>query len=92
MRVVINKCWGGFHLADNVLKEYNKRTGKDVGNYNVDRSDPVLIDIIGIIGLDNASGSSCCKLKIVEIPDDTPYDILDYDGVETIVDTRYVWS
>lgn len=92
MRVVINKCWGGFHLSDKVLKEYNKRTRKDVENYNIDRADPILIEIIERIGLDKASGSSSSKLKIVEIPDGTPYTIFDYDGIETVVDKRFIWE
>ena len=92
MKIVINSFWGGFYLSEKVIKEYEKRTGKEFRDYYYSqRSDPVLIEIIERIGV-NRAGSGSAELKIVEVPDGIEYTILDYDGVETIVEIGHFWN
>lgn len=93
MKVVINTCYGGFGITDEVKELYKKTTGK-VLSYVVDtefRCDPKLIEIIETIGLENSADGPGTKLAIIEVPDDTQVEILDFDGYEEIVDARYHW-
>lgn len=91
MKIVINSHWGGFSLSEKVIKEYEKRTGKEFRDYYSQRSDPVLIEIIEKVGVDRAGGGSA-KLKIVEVPDGIEYTIFEYDGIETIVEKDHFWN
>lgn len=57
---------------------------------DLDRSDPILIEVVEILG-DKANGG-CANLKIVEIPDGTDYEICEYDGNEHIAEKHQTWS
>jgi hypothetical protein len=89
MKIVINRCYGGFELSERALKEL-KSLGFD-GHYSfVDRADERLISVVESLGSD--ASSSCSKLRIVEIPDGVDYYITDYDGVETICERHRTWT
>ena len=61
-----------------------------LSDYNIDRADPILIQVIEEIGSKDASGS-CAKLQIIEIPDGTDYIIEEYDGNEHIAEKHRTW-
>jgi hypothetical protein len=90
MKVVINKCYGGFGLS----KEAYEYLGLDWDGYGYkyddNRTDPKLVECVETLG-DIASGS-LAELKVVEIPDDVKWEIDDYDGVETIHEVHRVWG
>ena len=93
-KIVINKCFGGFSLSEQVIALYQERTGKNLRQFEAVRDDPDLISVIEEIGLDKASGTYG-KLVIVEIPDDVPedgWDIHDYDGAEWIAEKHRTWG
>lgn len=142
MKVVINKCFGGFGLSNKALKklaklqqgidlyfykqtkydfndginEYTKINENDKESFthpmtknlgNVvnelpedfyfsrwdlerDRSNSLLIQVVEELG-DEANGDYA-KLKIVEIPDGTEYEIDEYDGMESIEEKHRSWS
>jgi hypothetical protein len=80
-----------FRDPEGLYKTYNELYSQ----YNLtsrpeDRTDPKLIQVIEELG-DRANGR-CAKLKIVEIPDGTDYEIDDYDGMESIHETHQSWS
>lgn len=89
MKILVNKAWGGFDLCDEVVKEWEERTGQEYKWYsNSLRSDPTLVEIVEKHGLATAGSEG---LEIVEVPDGIKYVILDYDGVETVVEVGHFW-
>jgi hypothetical protein len=98
-KIVINKCYGGFSLSQDVKALYQKITSKVArdGSWDedadVNRDDPVLIQVIESVGVENAGGTYA-SLCIVEIPDDVPEDgwiIQEYDGVEWVAEKHRTW-
>lgn len=75
------------------IKEKNKTFygyGYCDGYDGYDRTSQYLIDAVGKLGSSVASGSLSC-LEVVEIPDGIDYEILDYDGIETIHESHRSW-
>ena len=80
MKIVINECFGGFAVNDNIVKILNLESRYDLED---DRTNAKLIELIesGVNVNDDYS-----DLVVVEIPDDaTDYTIEEYDGWETIL-------
>ena len=86
MKVVINKCYGGFSIS----KEAMELLGVDSPYPDIKRNDPALVEVVEKLG-DKANGSFS-KLKIVEIPDDVEWDIAEYDGLEWVEEVHRTWS
>lgn len=94
VEIVLNIKYGGFGLSEKVLKHYMEKTGKKTvpelylrpGHPAMVkfRCDPVLIQIIKEIGLEESAGKYC-KLKIENIPDAADPECIaftEYDGCE----------
>jgi len=83
MKLVINRCYGGFGVPKDVVKKLGY---KDIFDYNVDwnlRGDLRLIKMVEEDPMRFVD--SCTELKVVEIPDNaTDYEISDYDGLESV--------
>ena len=80
MKIVVNKCFGGFNVSD----EAARVLGLSDRYHIVNRSDKRLIKMVEE-DADKASGQSA-KLRVVEIPDNaTDWELNDYDGRETII-------
>ena len=80
MKIVINKCFGGFSVNDNIVKMLNLESRYELED---DRTNAKLIELIesGV----NVNGEFS-NLAVVEIPDDaTDYIIDEYDGYEHIL-------
>lgn len=83
MKLVVNRCYGGFSLPDDVVKELGY---KDTYDYDVNwnlRGDLRLIKMIE----ENPKRfvGNYSELKVVEIPDNaTDYEIDEYDGAESV--------
>lgn len=93
MKIVINKCFGGFGLSQEAILRYTELKGikyDDFSRYDVDRSDPILVQIVEEMG--SRSWSPFAELKVVEIPDDVEWVIEDYDGIESIHEVHRVWK
>jgi hypothetical protein len=96
-KVVLNSQYGGFSLSKPVMHRYREAKGivlrsSDDETHSVKRDDPVLIQIIEDVGVQNAGGG-LTKLKIVEIPDDVhDWVILDVDGVEWVAETHRIFD
>lgn len=90
MKVVINRCWGGFGLSNEALALYKERTGKsDIWVWDIPRTDLDLIAVVEELGEDANSSMSC--LKVIEIPDNVEWEIQDYDGIESVVEKHRAW-
>lgn len=105
MKVVINKCYGGFGLSKEACELYAERKGLDVGLWNgtwqffenggfydreIPRDDKDLIEIVEQLG-DKANGGYA-KLSIVEIPDGVDWCVEEYDGNEWIAEVHRTWG
>ena len=88
MKIVINKCFGGFSLSDIAMERIkNFMAIEDEVDYRFgecSRTSKVLIETIETLG-EKANGSYA-NLYIVEIPDDaTDFEIMEYDGSEYVI-------
>lgn len=101
MKIVINKCYGGFSVSKEVYDELGLKwdnhgflSNEDFGikshNYQEYRVNKKLIKAIEKVGLDKAS-NRLSDLKIIEIPDDIKWEIDEYDGIETIHEVHRIW-
>ena len=101
MKIVKNKCLGGFSLTEAVYKElgiawdgygylYNEDLNLDSDNYNLYRADKKLIAAIEKIGLEESAGKHA-SLKIIDIPDDIDWYISESEGIETIHEDHQRW-
>lgn len=65
----------------------------DENNYfsdrEIERDDPVLVEIVERLG--SEANGRYSDLKIVEIPDDVDWDIMEYDGMEHIAEKHRTW-
>lgn len=88
MKILINKCYGGFSFSEEFEKhlktKYNFNEEED--EYSENLTDNMLAEEAEQFGLDKASGS-CAKLVIEEIPDFAQYRKGEYDGQEWIEET-----
>lgn len=79
MKIVINKCFGGFSVNDNIVKMLNLESRYELED---DRTNAKLIELIE--SGKNVNGEFS-NLAVVEIPDDaTDYMINEYDGYEYV--------
>lgn len=79
MKIVLNKCYGGFGLSHWALDQLGIET-----EWEIDRDDPRLIELVEKYP-DKASGYFA-RLKIIEIPNHcTDWELDEYDGLESII-------
>jgi len=93
MKIVINDCYGGFGLSDAALDEYKSRKGITDTNfyyYDIPRDCPVLVEMVEEQG--TAINGNFSELKIVEIPDDVNWYIVQYDGNEHVAERHRTWK
>lgn len=108
MKIVINKCWGGFSIskecaermaelgckqAQAELDEGGRWYGYGYTDEHTDGYDRASPYLVQAVEeLGEKANGSSAKLSIVEIPDGTDYYIDDYDGQESIHETHSTWS
>jgi hypothetical protein len=99
MKIVLNKCPGGFSLSEAAIKLGRALSGEQFWGCDgadcdevcwpgacecsgrlLDRTDPVLAHVVGILG-DRANGYSA-KLAIENVPHGDKYRIVERDGHE----------
>jgi hypothetical protein len=103
MKIVINKCYGGFALSDEAMTEINAlRMAKhkiielhdddEFGGVGEDiaRNDPILIAVVEKLG--TKADGDYAKLHIIEIPDGIDWEIGEYDGSEWVQEKHRTWS
>lgn len=93
MKIVINKCYGGFSLSYDAEVMYCELVGKEVDGWGcreVQRNDPKLIEVVEALG--EQANSRLSDLKIVEIPDDVEWHIEQYDGMEWVAENHRTWD
>ena len=85
MKVVINRCYGGFGLSEKAMKFLG------VGSEwpDIARNDPKLVECVEKLG-EEANGAYA-ELKVVGIPDDVNWEIGEYDGLEWVEEVHRRW-
>ena len=85
MKVVINRCYGGFGLSEKAMKFLG------VGSEwpDIARDDPKLIECVEKLG--EEANDTDAELKVVEIPDDVNWEIGEYDGLEWVEEVHRRW-
>lgn len=81
MKIVINRCFGGFGLSDACEKALGLGDDYDCDDIRTDER------LIALVEKDSAFASyEYAKLVVVEIPDNaTDYEINEYDGLESVI-------
>ena len=90
MKIVINKCFGGFGLSESAYKELGMKWDGYGFNFSDDRTNPALVSCVENLG-PIASGK-LADLKVVEIPDDVKWQIEDDNGVEIVREISRFWE
>ena len=88
-KIVINTCYGGFNLSEEAIKrlDYNDTTHEI---WDIPRDHPELIRVVEELGYE--ANGIYSELKIVEIPDDVEWKIVDEYGLEHVAEKSRVWS
>ena len=90
MKVVINKCFGGFGLSKEAYKFLNIPWDGYGFEFMQDRTNPRLVKCVEELGEEASGGLS--SLKVVEIPDGVEWEIDEYDGMERVAEKRRKWE
>jgi hypothetical protein len=98
MKIVINRCFGGFGLSEAAcdwMTEHGVRVSHDgisagVLDIDLERNNPTLVACVEALG--DAADTPHSALVVVEIPDDVRWHISDYDGRETVEEDHRSWS
>lgn len=89
MKLIINGCYGGFGIKDEVME----RLGLTSQDSEETRTNP---DLIALIESGEDVNDRCANLVVVELPDNcTDYYIDEYDGLESViyvVDGKLHWA
>ena len=108
VKVVINRCFGGFGLSGEAIGMYaklrgwircttdfgmdyflNRRGEKIIPPHGLRRDDPFLVEVVEALG-ENSWGDHA-ELKIVEVPDDVDWVIVENDGQEWVAERHRTW-
>lgn len=93
MKVVINKCFGGFGLSEDAYEYLGLKWDGYGWAYNDydKRTAPELVECVETLGSKVASGY-WARLEVVEVPDGEAWEIDYYDGFETVIKPKQVWG
>ena len=84
MKIIINRCWGGFHIPEEFAAAHGLEPYDDI-----ERTDPELVAFVESHG--GCFSEGCAKLVVVELPETcTDWELNEYDGMESI--TYVVWG
>jgi hypothetical protein len=72
------------HYFLNEVKEEN-----GFAEWDIERNDPVLVEVVEQLG--DLANTRHTRLKVVEVPDDVKWYILDYDGIEEVHEEHRKW-
>ena len=83
MKIILNKCYGGFGISDEALRMAGI-TDTDEWGYDDLRTNPEVIKAVEILGKD--ANDKYSNLAVVEIPEAaTDWEVDEYDGYETMI-------
>lgn len=92
MKIVINKCYGGFGLSKEAMDLYLEKKsmqGENLHDSEIARNDPVLVEVVEELGI--VASDRYAELEVVDIPDDVEWEIKEYDGNEWVAEVHRTW-
>ena len=103
-KVVINVCYGGYSLSEEAIlwlieqgceearAEYAEMAGEWRSSYlfSPDRSNMWLVKVVEELA--EKAGGMYTRLKVVDVPDDINWHIVEYDGWEHVAEDLRTWS
>lgn len=92
-KIVINKCYGGFHLSKRAQEKFFKLKENKLaadGSIDIVRDDPLLVQVVEELG--DKANTNLSQLKVIEIPEDVKWHIEDYDGIEWVAEDHRTWE
>ena len=91
-QIVINVRHGGFGLSEQAQDRYRELAGVPVAEFvwELDRSDPHLVKTV--LELGELANGRYAELKVVTIPDDVEWTVMEYDGLEWVAEAHRTWS
>jgi hypothetical protein len=87
IEIMYNAKYGGFSFSDAAKELYYERSKKDRDKFSiweVDRTDPVMVEIVKELGSRVNSTFSNIELKAIPAKYKTCYYISEYDGIECV--------
>jgi hypothetical protein len=87
-KIVINTCYGGFNISEEAIKHLNY--DGPISAWDIPRDDARLIATVEELG--HLANGQYAELKIVEIPDDVDWQIIEDYGVEHIAEKHRTWD
>ena len=94
MKIVINRCYGGFGLSAAAVAELSRRKPRLLNQYDFEpkemRADKDLVAIVETMG--RAANGPLAQLVVVEIPDGLEWEIGEYDGLEHVAEKHRTWT
>jgi hypothetical protein len=93
-KFVFNGCNGAFGLSIAALKEYNRRTNQTLTHYEstkVDRTDPVLVQIVEEMGPAASNVGAELDIEIIPIRYKGCLRLTEYDGAEGVIIDYALW-
>ena len=91
MKIVINRCYGGFGLSEKALVEIaSAKCVNELNAHDIPRDDPDLVAVVESLG--ERSWGEYSKLKVVEVPDGVEWFIHEYDGMEHVAEKHRTWG
>ena len=90
MKIVINKCYGGFGISREAMDMYKQLGGESEYDGDIERDDPLLIKIVE--EMKEKANNDYSKLSIIEIPSCVIWEIEEYDGIEWVAECHRTWS
>jgi hypothetical protein len=82
-------------IRDEVIKDINhyylneEKEENSFAEWDIERTDPALIEVVEQLG--DLANTRHTRLKVVEVPDDVKWYILDYDGIEEVHEEHRKW-
>lgn len=97
MKVVINRCFGGFSLSKEAYEYLGLKWDEYGYLYNTkyeikDDKDRANLDLVHCVEeLGEKANGWFANLKVVDVPDDIKWYIDNYDGSESVCEEHRVW-
>jgi hypothetical protein len=106
MKIVVNKCFGGFGISKECAKfmaskgsERAKKELEDKDFYGYGYVDGMEggyertdpLLVEAVETLGDVANGSCASLRVIEIPDGISWEMDEYDGIESIHETHRSW-
>ena len=89
MKVVVNRCFGGYGLSKEAYKELGVEWDNFGYAFQDDRTNEKLVACVE--KLKEVASGRFARLLVIERPDGIEWEIEEYDGSETIEEKHRTW-